>query len=82
MIDDEIMARYALVPPEIMARACHDVYIHAAIRQWIDSDQTVEWLLIRLVLLLSEQYGAMHQTVIDAVQRCPAYGPAFSLSRG
>jgi hypothetical protein len=52
---EEIFARYDQVPREIIERSMHDVYIHAAIRQWADSEQTVEQLLVSLVLFLSEQ---------------------------
>lgn len=67
--EEQTRARYDQIPREIMERARTDIYIHAAIRQWIDSDQTVEWLLIYLVLFLSEQYEAMRKTAIDAVRR-------------
>lgn len=72
----EIFARYDQVPPEIRARSMHDVYIHAAIRQWIDSEQTVEELLIKLVLLLSSQV----EEQVNVTRRLISENPGWSRS--
>lgn len=77
--EEYIYTRYHLVPSEVFERALHDPLIYAAIRVWAEGEQSVDQLLIRLVLLLSSHADKQRETIKHMI--ATSSSPSFPRDR-